>query len=103
MAAKSTSALAEELAPDALERLLRYVRIDTQARREHDGTPSSPGQLELGRMLVSELHELGCADAAMDERAYVMATVPGGAAGAPVVGVMAHLDTSPDAPGHGVD
>jgi tripeptide aminopeptidase len=39
----------------------------------------------------------------MDDRAYVMATVPGAAADAPVVGVMAHLDTSPDAPGHGVE
>jgi tripeptide aminopeptidase len=97
-----TSELAAELAEDALERFLRYVRIDTAARREHRGTPSSPGQLELGRMLVAELHELGLDDAAMDELAYVMATVPGGADDTPAVGVMAHLDTSPDAPGGGV-
>jgi tripeptide aminopeptidase len=103
VAAPFTSALAAELADDALERFLRYVRVDTQACREHDGTPSSPGQLELGRMLVDELRSLGLDDAAMDDRAYVMATVPGGAGAAPVVGVMAHLDTSPDAPGRGVE
>ena len=98
-----TSELAASLAEDVAARLIRYARIDTEARREHVGTPSSPGQLELGRLLVDELRSLGLDDAEMDESAYVMATVPGGAADAPVIGVMAHLDTSPDASGHGVE
>ncbi|MHB8695641.1 MAG: peptidase T, partial [Solirubrobacteraceae bacterium] len=98
-----TTPLAAELAADAVERLCRYVRVETQARREHEGTPSSPGQLELGRLLVEELHAIGVADAAVDERGYVMGTVPGGAPGAPVVGLLAHVDVSPDAPAAGVE
>ena len=97
--ASYTSELAASLAPDALARLERYVRVDTEARREHQGTPSTPGQLELGRLLVDELQALGLTDAALDATAYVMATVPGGADEAPVIGLIAHLDTSPDAPG----
>jgi tripeptide aminopeptidase len=97
-----TSPLAEELAPDVLERFLRYVRVDTQSAREQEQTPSSPGQFELARMLVAELRAIGLEDAAVDERCYVTATLPGTADG-PVVGFLAHLDVSPDAPGAGVE
>jgi tripeptide aminopeptidase len=97
-----TSPLAEALAPDVLERFLRYVRVDTQSRRDRDGSPSTPGQLELGRMLVAELREAGLADAEQDPNGYVFATLPG-PAGAPVIGLLAHLDVSPDAPGSGVE
>src|SRR6185437_5054397 len=79
-----TSALAEELARDTLERFLRYVRIDTQSRRDRNGSPSTPGQLELGRVLVSELREAGLEDAQLDDNGYVIATLPcadGGANG----------------------
>ena len=72
-----TSSLAESLAPDVLERFQRYVRVDTQSRRERDGSPSTPGQLDLGRLLVEELHAAGLADAALDENGYVFATLPG--------------------------
>ena len=64
-----TSELAEALAPDVLDRLLRYVRIDTQSDRAHAQSPSTPGQLELARLLESELLAIGLADAAVDERA----------------------------------
>jgi tripeptide aminopeptidase len=104
-----TSPLAESIATDLLERFLRYVQIDTQSRRDRERSPSTPGQLELGRLLVSELEAAGLADAALDENGYVTATLSGngnGASGArdgkPVFGVLAHLDTSPDAPGAGV-
>jgi tripeptide aminopeptidase len=102
--AQFTSSLAEMLAPDLLERFLRYVRIDTQSRRDGDGSPSTTGQLELGRLLVAELKELGIADAALDEQGYVTATVPStnGTRG-PVIGLLAHVDTTPDAPGAGVE
>ena len=50
-----TSGLAQELAPDVLERFLRYVRIDTQSRRGRTSSPSTSGQLELARLLVAEL------------------------------------------------
>jgi tripeptide aminopeptidase len=100
-----TSALAEELATDTLERFLRYVRIDTQSRRDRTGSPSTPGQLELGRVLVEELREAGLDDASLDENGYVIATLAGnlGAGHADAIGLIAHMDTSPDAPGHGVE
>jgi tripeptide aminopeptidase len=102
-----TSPLAETLAPGLLERFLRYVRIDTQARRDRTGSPSSPGQLELGRLVAGELREVGLTDATLDDDGYVMATLPASVAGeersTPVIGLIAHLDTSPDAPGAGVE
>ena len=99
-----TSTLAEELAPDVLERFMRYVRIDTQSRRERSGSPSTPGQLELGRLLVAELHQAGIDDAELDQHGYVMATLPGNRGpGGDAIGLIAHMDTSPDAPGSGVE
>src|ERR1700722_18601735 len=103
MAAPYTSALAETLAPDVLARFERYVRIDTQSRRERTGSPSTPGQLELGRLLVAELAEAGLQDPALDENGYVTATPPASNGSGPVIGLLAHLDTSPDAPGAGVE
>src|SRR5438270_3462357 len=98
-----TSPLAQALAEGTLDRFTRYVQIDTQSRRERKGSPSTPGQLELGRVLVDELHAAGLPDAELDENGYVMATLPPvGAAGGPVIGLIAHVDTSPDAPGAGV-
>jgi tripeptide aminopeptidase len=107
-----TSPLAESLAAAALERFQRYVRIDTQARRERGGSPSSPGQLELGRMLVEELGAIGLTDARLDANGYVTATLPAsgpggeageGPTGAPTIGLIAHMDVSPDAPAAGVE
>jgi tripeptide aminopeptidase len=98
-----SSALAEALAFDVLDRLLRYVRIDTQSDRAHAQSPSTAGQLELGRLLVEELLGLGLADAAIDANGFVTATLEGNAPGAPVVGLLAHLDTSPDESGAGVE
>jgi tripeptide aminopeptidase len=100
-----TSELAESLAPELLERFSRYVRIDTQSARGSDSWPSTPGQLELGRLLVEELKELGLTDAAIDDGGYVMATLPGtnGARNGPAIGLLAHVDTTPDAPGAGVE
>jgi tripeptide aminopeptidase len=106
MASSYTSGLAQELAPDVLDRFLRYVRIDTQSRRERTSSPSTPGQLELGRVLVAELRAAGLEDAQLDENGYVLATLPGnldGAGSGAAIGLIAHMDTSPDAPGHGVD
>jgi tripeptide aminopeptidase len=97
-----TSPLAAALAPDVLERFQRYVRVDTQSKRDREGSPSTPGQLDLARMLVSELHTIGLGDAALDEHGYVFATLPG-PEGAPVIGLLAHMDVSPDAPAAGVE
>ncbi len=90
-----------------LERFLRYVKIDTTARDGAEEYPSSPGQLELGRLLVRELLKMGLDDAAQDEHGIVMATVPGtidnGAQRqTPVVAFCADLDTSPETTGKNV-
>ena len=98
-----TSPLAEQLAPDLLDRFLRYVRVDTQSARARTQSPSTPGQLDLGRMLAEELRELGLSDAFLDDNGYVVATLPATVEDAPTIGVIAHVDTSPDAPGAGVE
>ena len=98
-----TSPLAEELAPELLERFLRYVKVDTQSKRDRTQSPSTPGQLDLSRMLVDELKAAGLADAQLDDKGYVMATLPATDGATAVVGLLAHVDTSPDAPGAGVE
>ncbi len=102
MSATYTSELAEALGPDLLERFLRYVRIDTQSRRQRTSSPSTPGQLDLAHVLVDELKQAGLSDADVDDNGYVVATLDGAGDG-PVVGLVAHMDTSPDAPGSGVE
>src|SRR4051812_14751063 len=98
-----TSPLAESLAPDLLDRFLRYVRVDTQSRRHRTQSPSTPGQLELARILAAELREIGLEDVDLDANGYVTATLPANRDGNLVIGLLAHLDTSPDAPGSGVE
>jgi len=88
---------------ELIERLARYVQVDTQSDPASDTCPSTSGQLEHGRMLVEELREIGLTDAAMDENGYVMATLPGNTdRPVPVIGFLAHLDTSPDFTGRNV-
>jgi tripeptide aminopeptidase len=101
--ARYASPLAAELADDVLERFLRYVVIDTQASVESSGYPSTEKQLDLSRLLVDELRTIGLEDVELTEHGYVFATLPGTVAGAPTVGLIAHVDTSPDAPGTGVN
>ena len=92
------------LAGDLLERFQRYVRVDTQSARDRTQSPSTSGQLDLAGMLVDELHEIGVGDAQLDENGYVTATLPSTVgADAPVVGLIAHVDTSPDESGAGVE
>ncbi|HEY4278934.1 MAG TPA: peptidase T [Conexibacter sp.] len=101
-----TSSLAEQLAPGLLERFLRYVRVSTQSSRESGLHPSTPAQLDLSRMLLEELNALGLKDTSIDDGGYVMGTLPANGADpatAPVIGLIAHVDTSPDAPGDGVE
>jgi tripeptide aminopeptidase len=98
-----TSELAREVAPDALERLLRYARIDTQSDPRSTSQPSSEKQLELSRLLVDELLELGVEDPRLDSHGFVLATVPPTTARrAPTVGLIAHVDTVPGIPSSGV-
>ncbi len=97
-----TSTLAERVAPDLLDRFIRYVQLDTQSQVDRVRSPSTPGQLDLARVLVSELKAIGLDDAELDQHGYVYSTLPGNVEAAPVIGWIAHLDTSPDAPGAAV-
>jgi tripeptide aminopeptidase len=103
MSARYTSELAETLAPDVLRRFERYARIDTQSSTDREQSPSTPGQLDLGRVLVEELGAAGLSDATLDENGYVTATLPGTTGNGPVIGLIAHMDTSPEAAGAGVE
>ena len=92
--------------PTLVERFVTYVKMDTQSAEDSESYPSTPGQLELGRLLVKELQELGLTDAAMDEYGYVTATLPANDpafADVPVVGFIAHMDTYPEVSGKNVN
>jgi tripeptide aminopeptidase len=99
--ASFSSPLAEELANEVLERFVRYAKVDTQGAYRVAKRPSTEKQLDLSRMLVAELRELGLADAALNDGHSVFATLPG-TADAPVIGLIAHVDTTPDVTGAGV-
>jgi len=87
-----------------IDRFLRYVKIDTQSDDTvTDRFPSTEKQLVLSNLLANELKELGLKDVTIDENGYVMATVPGNTDNeVPVIGFLAHVDTSPDMPGKDV-
>jgi len=91
-----------------LERFFRYVKIDTQSQEgDTERYPSTEKQKDLARLLVSELKELGLSDAGMDDYGIVMATLPSNlppdqAQRIPVIGLIAHLDTSPEVSGANV-
>ena len=87
-----------------LERFLRYVTYDTQSSETTDTYPSTAKQLVLLDQLVTELKAIGLADAARDAHGYVFATVPATTkkSNVPVIGFLAHVDTSPETSGTGV-
>ncbi len=86
-----------------LDRFRRYVRVETTAVEDAGTYPSSPGQLDLARMLTDELAALKLEDVNMSEHGIVMGTIPGNVPGAPTIALFAHMDTSPEAPGANVN
>jgi len=84
-----------------VERFLDYVAIDTQSLEDAESYPSTPGQLDLLRKLADELEAMGLDDVSMDPHGYVFATVPATTAKktVPVIGFVAHVDTSPELSG----
>lgn len=88
-----------------VERFLRYVTFDTRSVEGAERFPSSDGQLVLLRRLDDELRELGVEDVEMDRHGYVFATLPpsAGCEDVPPIGFVAHVDTSPEMPGDGVE
>jgi len=87
-----------------LDRFLRYCMINTRSDEASTSCPSTPGQLTLLRLLVNELIAVGLTDVTMDDHGYVMATIPSTTAKlhVPVIGFIAHVDTSPEMQGHEV-
>lgn len=85
-----------------LDRFLRYVKVETTAVEQTDQYPSSPGQLELGKIMAQELRDLRAADVSIDENGIVTATLPATVDGAPTIAWLAHLDTSPEFTAKGV-
>lgn len=80
------------------ERFLRYVSFDTQSDEQSETCPSTDKQKRLGQALVEEMLAMGISDAYMDEHGYVYGTVPGDKS-LPTIGLIAHMDTAPDASG----
>lgn len=80
------------------ERFLRYVRFDTTSDEFSETCPSTSKQKVLGQALVEDMLSMGIADARMDENGYVYGTVPGDP-NLPTIGLIAHMDTAPDASG----
>ncbi len=88
--------------PPVVARFLRYVRIDTTSDPSSTAAPSTERQKDLGRLLEAELRALGLEGVEMDAHGYVFATLPRIGASRTTVALLAHLDTSPDAPGANV-
>jgi tripeptide aminopeptidase len=93
----------------ALERFLRYARIDTQSAEDSTTYPSTEKQWDLLKLLATELNELSLKDVKIDEHGYVVATLPGNLAPdhpaygkVPAIGLIAHVDTSPSTSGKDV-
>jgi len=86
-----------------LERFLKYVTYDTQSAEDSSTYPSTEKQKILGAELVKELQEMGLKDAQMDEYGYVTATIEATSSKkVPVIGLIAHMDTSPEVTGANV-
>lgn len=87
-----------------LNRFLKYIKIDTESNPESETTPSSHKQFDLANILVEELKQLGLTDAYVDQKCYVMATLPSNISNkVPTIGFIAHMDSSPDFSGANVN
>ncbi|MBC1502045.1 peptidase T [Listeria weihenstephanensis] len=88
---------------EIMERFIKYVKMDTQSNEASSTIPTTPGQLELGRVLVAELKHIGMEEVTMDENGYVMATLPSNSTKKlATIGFLAHLDTATDMTGTNV-
>ncbi|MEZ4907731.1 MAG: peptidase T [Saprospiraceae bacterium] len=83
-----------------LERFLRYIAVDTRSNDDFESCPSTEIQFDLAKILKKELEDLGLVDISLDERCYLMATLPSNVDfDVPVIGFVSHMDTAPDMPG----
>ena len=85
-----------------VDRFLKYVSFETTSDENTGTTPSTPGQMVFAKYLAEELKTIGLTEVTLDENGYIMATLPATEKGHPVIGFIAHMDTSPDASGKDV-
>lgn len=88
-----------------VERFLKYVKFDTQASHEATVTPSSPGQMDLAKVVLEDLKAAGVSELELTDEAYIYGSIPGNLADnskVPTLGFLAHLDTAAEAPGKDV-
>ncbi|MDD4005420.1 MAG: peptidase T [Elusimicrobiaceae bacterium] len=84
-------------------RFERFVRVDTRSDEKAESCPSTPGQLELGRIAAQEMKAIGLRNVTVDANGYVTGELPATpGVTAPAIGFLAHLDTSPDCSGANV-
>ncbi|MGG0811094.1 peptidase T [Paenibacillus alvei] len=89
---------------ELIERFTSYVKVNTQSNDDSETCPSTPGQLDLARLLVDELKALGMEEVTMDENGYVMATLPANTdKDIPTIGFLSHIDTATELSGEGVN
>ena len=86
-----------------LEKFLKYVSYDTQSDDKNESCPSTPGQLDLAKVLVDDLKEMGIDNAHMDEHGYVYASIEGTNKDAPTIGLISHMDTALEITGKDVN
>lgn len=86
-----------------VDRFIRYAKIFTESDPASETFPSTSRQLDLARLLVEELNQIGLTDVTLDENGYVMATLPANVENAPTIGFIAHMDTNPDMTGENVN
>ena len=82
-----------------VDRFLKYASFCTTSDENTGMTPSTPGQMEFAKYLAEELKSIGLSDVSLDSNGYIMATLEASEDGHPVIGFIAHMDTSPDASG----
>ncbi|QRM89823.1 peptidase T [Lacinutrix sp. WUR7] len=88
---------------DIIKRFVGYVTVDTESDPESDTTPSTAKQWDLANVLVEELKTIGMQDVTIDDKAYIMATLPSNVDhDAPTIGFISHFDTTPDFTGKDV-
>lgn len=87
-----------------VDRFIKYTKFDTESSTQTGVTPSTPGQIILANELKNELIEMGLEDISLDEKGYLMATLPSNIdKDVPTIGFVAHMDTSPDLTGKNVN
>ncbi|KEI00656.1 peptidase T [Clostridium botulinum] len=83
-----------------VEKFLKYIKFDTKSSEESSTTPSTKGQIQLAKEIAKELKEIGLSEVSVDDKAYVMATLPSNMdKKVPTIGFISHIDTSPEISG----